>query len=132
LEAEAARILDNDILPLQTELGKPLILSVAYPSADGGNTACLDDPNSEECLEFSALSPPNEDIPSIALDLEEQTDIYNALLNVSNNRDWISGFVSSGYYPPAALQDKSISIHGKPAEEAIRHWFPQLVAETTQ
>ena len=132
LEAEAARVLDNDILPLQAELGKPLVLSVAYPSADGGNTACLDDPNGEACLEFSALSRPNEDIPSIAVDLEEQADIYKALLNVANNRDWISGFVSRGYYPPAALQDKSISIHGKPAEEVIKYWFPTLIAETTQ
>lgn len=132
LETEAARILDNEIFPLQTEFGKPIVLSVAYPSADGGNTGCLDDPNKDACLEFSALSRPNEDIPSISLDLEEQADIYNALLNVANDRDWISGFISQGYYPPAALQDKSTSIHGKPAEEIIKTWFPQLITGPSQ
>ncbi len=132
LEAEAARILDNEIFPLQAELGKPLILSVEYPSADGGNTGCLDDPERDSCLEFRSLSRPNDDIPTIAIDLQEQTDIYSALLNAANARDWISGFISRGYYPPAALQDKSTSIHGKPAEEVIKTWYPQLLAEPSQ
>lgn len=132
LEAEAARILDTEIFPLHTELGIPVVLSVAYPSADGGNTGCLDDPGSDSCLEFIDLSRPNEDIPGIAIDLQEQADIYSALLNVVNNRDWISGFVSRGYYPPAALQDKSTSIHGKPAEEVIKTWYPRLIADTVQ
>ncbi len=132
LEAEAARILDTEIFPLQSELGKPLVLSVEYPSADGGNTGCLDDPDRESCLEFRALSRPNDDIPTITIDLQEQTDIYSALLNAANARNWIDGFISRGYYPPAALQDKSTSIHGKPAEEVIKTWFPQLLAEPAQ
>ena len=60
-------------------------------------------------------------VPSI--DLQAQYDHYNLLLNAAGAREWISGFVSRGYYPPVRLQDDTSSIHGKPAEAAVRHWF---------
>jgi hypothetical protein len=48
-------------------------------------------------------------------------------LAAANRRDWISGFVSMGYYPPAALQDLSGSVHGKPAAELLGLWFKEMV-----
>ena len=57
------------------------------------------------------------------MDLQAQADIYQALCGAVNERDWLGGFVSRGYYPPAALQDGSASVHGKPAEDVLWYWF---------
>jgi hypothetical protein len=62
----------------------------------------------------------------------EQFDIYTAMLNAINQRAWISGIISRGYYLPAQLQDKSVSIHGKPAETLLAYWFPALLSNPTQ
>jgi len=126
LEAEAARLLDSHLLPLQYRFGKPLLIGLAYPSADGAATACLPAPR-EGCLNPSTLARPNADLPEIGLDLAEQVDIYSAILVAINSRSWVNGLVSRGYYPPAALQDKSASIHGKPTEEVLRYWYPRLL-----
>jgi len=63
------------------------------------------------------------------LGMESQQNIYQALLNAINQRDWISGFISSGYYPPVALQDQTTSIHGKTAEALLKNWFPGLTGQ---
>ncbi len=122
LEVEIARLLDDGLYPVISEKQIPILLRIAYPSADGAATACLPDPQGG-CLDIHKLSRPSEDIPSISRDLQEQLDIYNAFLNVLNQRDWINGLISGDYYPPAALQDKSASIHGKPAEVTLSTWF---------
>ncbi len=49
------------------------------------------------------------------------------MLLAVNDRDWIGGVVSRGYYPPAILEDKSLSIHGKPARGVLWYWFPRLL-----
>lgn len=59
-------------------------------------------------------------------DLQAQVDCYQALLTAVNARSWISGFVSTGFYPPAALRDDSPSIHGKPAETLLGSWYPEM------
>jgi hypothetical protein len=60
-------------------------------------------------------------------DLQAQVDCYQTLLKAANKRNWISGFVSAGYYPPVALKDQSYSINGKPAGELLALWFKQMV-----
>jgi hypothetical protein len=125
MEAEAARLFDTALQPLKLRLNKPLILAPAYSSADGGATACLPGP-AGGCLPPSALEQPNPDFPAIPLDLQEQVDVYAALLSAVNARPWMDGFVSRGYYPPAALQDKSASVHGKPALDILAYYFPRL------
>jgi hypothetical protein len=125
---EATRLLDEGLLPLQTQTTLPLILVVAYPSADGAGTACLKLSGQESCIDPQSLSRPNPDIGEIAIDLQEQADIYASLLRAVNERPWITGFVSSGYYPPAVLKDKSLSVHGKPAENILSYWYPQILA----
>jgi hypothetical protein len=134
LHAEAARLLDERVLPFYLEFGKPIILAISYPSAEGSMTSCLSDPlteNGQGCLNPELLSRPFADIPSITIDLAEQADIYNALLVAINERSFISGFVSRGYYLPAVLLDKSNSVHGKPAGNVIWYWFPRLLGAQT-
>lgn len=60
-------------------------------------------------------------------DLQTQVDCYQTFLMAANQRDWISGFISLGYFPPAALRDRSTSVHGKPAAELLELWYPQMV-----
>ena len=142
LRDSATIILENEVLPFwlswtpkvpsQTNnltntisTKEPILFAVSYPSADGGITGCLEDPVSE-CIKPQDLNFPAPDFPLIALDLEEQADVYHALLTVINRYNWIGGFVSQGYYPPAILQDKSTSIHGKPAETILEYWFHRI------
>ena len=58
-------------------------------------------------------------------DLQIQVFAYDRILSAINQCDWISGFVSSGFYPPAALQDLGPSVHGKPASEQLQYWFSE-------
>jgi Glycoside Hydrolase Family 113/Carboxypeptidase regulatory-like domain len=124
--AQASAILDQDILPFQQQLGKPIILAISYPSIDRGATGCITIQGGG-CLDYALLSPPNTDIPDLKLDLQVQSDAYNAVLTAINDRPWIAGFVSMGYYPPAALQDKSPSIHGKPASGVLWYWSTKFL-----
>jgi hypothetical protein len=128
LEAEAARLLDTAVLPLKMRLNKPVIIAPAYTSIDGAATACIPSPQGD-CLPLEALEQPNPDYPAIPLDLQEQVDIYNALLAVVNGRSWVDGFIARGFYPPAVLQDKSASVNGKPAQSILEYYFPRMSGE---
>jgi hypothetical protein len=126
MAAEAGRLLDAEILPFQLQAGKPVVLAVAYPSIQGGAAGCP--PNTQGgCLPLEALARPNPDYPDIELDLDEQLRAYSAMFLATNERDWISGIVSRGYYPPAVLHDKSASIHGKPVKGILWYWYPKLL-----
>lgn len=124
--AEAGRLLDTNIAPVQVQVNKPFILGLSYPSSTYSATGCI--PNgSGGCLYWTALNRPNADLSTVSLDLQQQVDIYDAMFNAVNARAWVSGFVSRGYFAPVALQDKSASIHGKPASDLIWYWFPRLL-----
>ena len=123
---EAGRLLDNEVSSLASLLNKPLVLAVAYPSAAGAAGGCIPD-GKGACMDWSALSRPNADFSSVSLSLQTQADIYEAILTAVNTRQWITGFVSRGYYPPAALQDKSTSIHSKPVADILWYWYPRLL-----
>jgi hypothetical protein len=126
LANEAGRLLDNQVSPLPDLIDKPIILAVAYSSATGSASGCLTDGHGG-CLDWGTLSRPNPDTGTVSLDLQAQVDLYEAMLTAVNGRPWISGFVSRGYYPPAALQDKSASVHGKPAADMLWYWFPRML-----
>jgi hypothetical protein len=126
MTTEAGRLLDENIFPVQAQAGKPVIIGLSYPSSSYSATGCLPNP-AGGCLDWTALDRPNPDIPSLNLDLQQQFDIYDALLNAINGRTWVSGLVSRGYFPPVALQDKSASVHGKPAADLLWYWFPRLL-----
>lgn len=126
MAAEAGRLLDNNILPVQMQVGKPVILALSYPSSTYSATGCI--PNgSGGCLYWTALNRPSADIGTVSLDLQQQFDIYDAVFNAMNTRTWVNGLVSRGYYVPVALLDKSASIHGKPAADLLWYWFPRLL-----
>jgi hypothetical protein len=117
--AAAGQLLDEDIQPLQAELGKPVILAIAYPSDDLAASASLAD---------TSLFQPGS--TRAAVNLQAQTDIYQALLMAVNERSWLGGFVSRGYFPPVVLQDASASVHGKPTADLLWYWFPRFLGIT--
>ena len=105
---------------------KSIILSLAYPSVKASFSACYQDPF-VECLSPEALNYPAPDLPLLELDYVDQAKAYDAVLAAVNEVDWIDGVVSRGYYVPAILHDKSISLHGKPAEDVMRYWFNRFL-----
>jgi len=122
---QAGKMLDNDVLPIATLLNKPILLALAYPSANGVETNCISD-GKGGCLSWLDLNEPNSPA-SASVDLQSQYDLYEAMLNAINTRPWVGGIVSRGFYPPAALQDKSASVHGKPTADLLWYWFPRLL-----
>lgn len=126
LLAEAGRLLDENVAPVQTQVNKPFIIALSYPSSNYSATGCIPNGNSG-CYDWSALNRPNADISTVNVDLQQQFDIYDAMFNAVNGRPWVSGFVSRGYFVPVALQDKSASIHSKPAADLLWYWFPRLL-----
>jgi len=119
LMAAAGQLLDTDIQPFQAAFQKPVILAFSYPSVDNATSASLP---------ASALFQPGG--TQAPVNLQAQTDVYQALLLAVNERAWIGGFVSRGYYPPAVLQDASASVHGKPAADLLWYWYPRLLGIT--
>jgi hypothetical protein len=121
MSSQANSILTQEILPFQKHIGKPIILAISYPSIDAGAMGCITIVGGG-CLDYDLLIPPNPDIPELGLNLVVQADAYGAVLSAINDNNWISGFVSMDYYPPAILQDKSTSIHGKPSSRVLWYW----------
>lgn len=115
IHAAAGARLDNEIQPFQASLDKPVIIAAAYPSADGAAMAWMP-------LQ-TLLQPGNG---QAAVNLQAQADIYQALLAAINERPWVSGFVSRGYFPPVVLHDSSASVHGKPAADILWYWYPRF------
>ncbi len=107
------------------EDGIRLVLSIAYPSVEGGSRDCLP-LDGEDCVSPGTLLEPAPDLPSLKVDFRAQTRSYAAILNAIQDEDWVSGIISRGYYPPAILHDKSSSIHGKPASRMLSAWFRRV------
>jgi len=124
--AEAGRLLDENIAPVQTQINKPFIIALSYPSSTYSATGCIPDGRGG-CFDWTALNRPKDELTTVNLDTQQQLDIYDALFNAINARSWVSGFVSRGYFQPVALQDKSASVHGKPAADLLWYWFPRLL-----
>lgn len=130
LNNAAVDLLNNLIKPFHDQTGKPVILSLTYLSAKGSMSGCLSDPeaiDSDVCLNPTSLARPNPDIPSVELDLNEQDQVYEALLQGIEELGYFDGVISAGYYPPAALQDKSASVHGKPAGAEVSEWYQKYL-----
>jgi hypothetical protein len=123
---EIGRLLDNNVAPVQLQVNKPIIIGLSYPSSTHSATGCIPDGNGG-CEYWTALNRPNPDLNTVNLDLQQQVDIYDAVFNAINGRTWVTGLISRGYFAPAALQDKSASIHGKPTADLLWYWFPRLL-----
>jgi hypothetical protein len=129
MSMEAGRLLDQEVAPYLSMVQKPVVIGLAVPSITGTANACPADGRGG-CLDWPLLSPPNPDSPSVFLDMDSQETVYEAMLNAVNSRNWISGLVSRGYYPPTILLDKSASVHGKPAADLLWYWFPRFLGIT--
>ncbi len=105
--------------------GKKLFLRISYPSVQGWKQTCEED-DPDPCYHPDKFIYPAPLDINLETGFAEQALAYQILLSTTTRPDWISGVVIRGYYAPAVLHDKSISIHGKPAEIIIRDWFMQL------
>ncbi len=126
LRATAGKYLDNEVSLLNISLEMPISIAAKYPSAAGSLQECIPvstEAEQKSCINPSYLEPPYQDNPEVILNLGEQFSAYQALLFAINEREWIDGFVSGGFYPPAELRDKSASIYGKPVQPLLRNWF---------
>lgn len=119
----AGGLMDFRLKPLADRFpGKALHLTVAYYSADGAATQCLNRPDGP-CHDFRDFNPDAPELPRYGLDLGEQADAYTAVLAAAYTRPWITGIHSAGYNPIVALRDKSLSVRGKSAETVLGAWF---------
>ena len=125
LAMAAGSLMDTQLFPIYQRFQKPLHISAAYYSADGAATQCLKREDGQ-CHAFEDFNPERVDVARYGLDLQEQADIYNALLTAVNGRPWVAGFSAFGYNPVVTLRDKSISVRGKPAEAVLAAWYPKL------
>jgi len=127
----AGQELDKIALPLHDHFNKTVLLGVSYPSAAGVESGCIKDA-SDTCVSWDDLVQPKLNSLSVKMDLQAQVNLYNALFTAINSRTWISGLVSRGYYPAAALIDPSPSVRGKPAADLLSYWFSNLLAENEE
>ncbi len=127
MTAEFLNILDKSLKPIKDTYKKPILIGVDYPSIAEAATGCVNVDG--KCRGFDVLDQPSSNSGAGTLDLKAQVNIYNAILVGINQRSWVSGIISRGYYPPVSLQDKSSSIHGKPAADVLWYWFPKLLAK---
>ena len=132
LRETAFEYLDNEVFPVQLSLEMPFTLAAAYPSAGGTLQGCIPITNEDgdnSCLDYRFLEPPYPDTQYVSRNLEAQARAYIALLAAIDEHDWLDGFVTRGYYPPAELSDKSTSVHGKPAQTILQDWFNRFAAQ---
>ncbi len=120
-----AAALDEDIFPLYQRSPKPVVIALNYPATQGALQGCIK--VSDSCLDFEELAGSLQAIPAAREDLQTQAAIYQAALTAISERDWISGVVARGFYTPVAIQDRSTSVHGKPASSVIWGWYPKIL-----
>jgi hypothetical protein len=129
LTDRAINSLDGEVFRFWSTWLKPddtlLILRIAYPSVSEWKSNCHTEED-ESCLTMDDFSNPTPNLPAMSLSLSDQEKAYSALLSTANSKSWVSGIISRGYYAPAVLHDKSISIHGKPAENILQAWFSEI------
>ncbi len=124
LTQNAVSIMDSQIYNFYTSIQKPIILGINAPAIDGSARGCLSiDLN---CDDYANLDDGFIPATNYTVDVQEQADIYLALLRAINQRSWIAGFVTTGYYTPLKVYDYSSSIHGKPAEEIVAYWLGNI------
>jgi hypothetical protein len=128
LQSEIGKILDNEVKTFTEKINKPIIIGINYPSSVGSAAGCLQIGN--KCLPFEKLGKNQTIAQNTDISLSAQADIYNAFLTAINQRSYIDGFISRGFYPGAALLDGGGSIYGKPATDILWYWFPRMTGNT--
>jgi hypothetical protein len=121
LKYRFTQILDQSIYKIYDRFQKPIIIGIKYPSIDGSASDCI---NFEKpCLELVD----KRSFDSLSIDLNEQADIYTAILDTIIDREWITGVVSQGYYPAVIVKDVSISARGKSAMDVLSYYYNAVI-----
>ncbi len=121
LKYRFAQVLDQSIHKIYARFQKPIIIGIKYPSMDGSASDCINYGNT--CLDLAESMSTG----SIPIDLEEQADIYTAILGTIIDRNWITGVISQGYYPAVTVMDASNSTRGKPAMDVLSYYFNEVI-----
>jgi hypothetical protein len=124
MTSQATVLMELYVQPFYERVNKPIIISLAYPSARGSEIYCIPTSSKDPtCIDPTPLL--QGPVPNLnpQVDLQVQANLYAAVLEAITFQDWIAGVVSQGWYPPLELHDASASIHGKPAQDALSEWF---------
>ena len=121
LAGAAQKIIGSDLLTLRDRFDLPVILGIGYPSAKGAASGCIR--SSDSCLPPMVFTQGGLEIPAVETDARLQAQIYNAILDVVSKNEWVKGVFSTGFFPPVALADQSLSIRGKPASDVLWFWY---------
>ena len=115
-------VLNTQVYPIYESTGKPILLALGYPSTANAVEGCL--LIDEACSNDGVFLP--AEVSQAPVDLSLQVSIYNALLPIVADQDWVSGISIRGYNPVVTVMDGSSSIAGKPARDVIWYWFAGL------
>jgi len=100
--------LDGVIYSMMSGKDQNLYIGLNAPSYQTTSTDLVSD-------NIKTLSPTNSAYGASNVDINAQTNFYNAYTEALAARSWISGIVSRGFFPGIKLSDFSSSIYGKPA-----------------
>ncbi|HET7011882.1 MAG TPA: hypothetical protein VFI11_13980 [Anaerolineales bacterium] len=125
MQQEAYKLLDTILLAEESLEGRLIFLSLEYLSIDGAAAACAPAPDGT-CRPPSQFNSGAVVDPDLVVDLPEQNSALNAVLLAAYGRENVRGFYVRGFHPAVALQDKSTSVRGKPAQQMLSYWFPRL------
>lgn len=128
IQEQVTAMIDNDIALLQQQTIRPVMIGLQMPSASGALDRCVEDEEGD-CIAQDDFLRPSDNTAGLELALEDQADVYAAVLSVLNDREWITGFFAEGFYPPVGLRDASVSIRNKPASDVLQYWYPQLTGQ---
>ncbi len=122
LSASFNDFLQNNIMQVQADTGIPIILGFGYPAVTESALGCQ--LKGENCYSDGVYT--NDELSAYTIDMNRQAMIYNAILPVTAEKEWISGIIIRGYDPIVDVHDRSSSVSGKPAEDVIWYWFDGL------
>lgn len=123
-----AGFIQSSIIPLQQQLSRQLLIGIRYPSTDGASNGCTTTQNG--CFPFDQINFPGVDIEGVSMDLQEQADIYSAVIAQFSQQTWVQGIIGLDYFPSVGLSDESTSSRGKPAEQVMNIYFHTLLSIT--
>ena len=113
---------DNLIYEVYRSTFKPIMIGFAYPSSEGSALGCqLIDDNCDNDGIFST-----QELSAFPIDVDQQTEVYNAIFPVAASREWITGISIRGFIPLSDPHDPSSSIAGKPAKDVVEYWYKGL------
>lgn len=121
-------IITSSVLTSQSIVGKPIFLSVEYPSIDGTAMDCSQ-ALADSCLDASAFDLGSEGNAFLQVNLKEQAEAIYAILAEAYVQPSIHGVYVRRYNPIVELNDKSASINGKPGQLVLEIWYPQITGQ---